>query len=331
MIDFTYNILKNILFRFDPESVHNIAILSLRFLNNFEFIKKILIKNFDISMPVEVMGIRFANPFGISAGFDKNGEVYNFMRCFGFGFIEIGSVTLRAQIGNRRPRLWRVVDEMSIVNHMGLNNIGAYQVRKNIEKNGKNEIVLGINIAKNNDCDFKDAYKNIGECFRVLKDYGDFFVVNISCPNVDGFIGDFYEYLSSIIKEMKNINDIKPIFIKISPDLDDKEINQITSVCEEYNCGMVVNNTTKRKILKTRVFDNIDGGTSGMAIRDISENMISKIRSISKKVVIIASGGIFDYEDVEKRKKLGAHLFEVYTSFIYYGPGIVKKLANKNF
>lgn len=331
MTDFTYKILKNILFKFDPEFIHNFAVFNLRFLSNFEFVKKILIKNFDVLMPVEVMGMRFRNPFGLSAGFDKNAEIYNFLRCFGFGFIEVGSVTLKAQIGNKKPRLWRVVDEISIVNHMGLNNIGAYKVRNNIEKNGKDDIVLGINIAKNNDCDFKDAYKNIGECFRVLKDCGDFFVVNISCPNVSGFMGDFYEYVSSIVKEIKNIDNIKPIFIKISPDLDDKEINQITSVCEEYNCGMVVNNTTKRKILKTRVFDNIDGGTSGMAIKDISENMISKIRSISKKIVIISSGGIFDYDDIEKRRNLGAQLFEVYTSFIYFGPGIVKKLSNKIF
>lgn len=320
IINFLYkNFLKPVAFMFDPETAHNTAIKGFKIASSIPFIKKLLSVN--INMPVNIMGINFKNPLGLAAGFDKNGEIYDFLECFGFGFIEIGSVTLNPQNGNPRPRLWRIKEEKALINHFGLNNPGAYEVLKNIEKKGKIKIPLGINIAKNNDCDFNNAHENIAQCFKVLKDAGDFFVINISCPNVCGFSGDFKDYSIKIIESIKEIDEKKVIFIKISPDISEKNLEDISEVCDRFNTGIVAANTTKRRdLIKTRDFDEIEGGLSGKPLAEINTEIIKKIRTVSKNICVISSGGIFNNEDFKLKKNAGADLFEIYTSFIYEGP-----------
>ena len=323
MMEFLYKkIFQKILFKIDPEDAHNLAILFLKIISNLDI-------NFSkgVDDPFEFMGIRFKNRIGIAAGFDKNAEVFRAIGNLGFGFIEVGSVTLKPQKGNPKPRLFRIIDERSIINRFGLNNCGAVEFLRNIERYDKKNIVLGINIAKNNDVDFKDSHKNIAECYRILKDGGDFFVINLSCPNVERFEGDIYEYSKRILTEIKSISDKKPIFLKISPDLTDVDIKKVVDVCVEFNVGIVATNTSRRRdIIKNEHFRRIEGGLSGMCIKELSLDTLRKIRSYSNNIPVISVGGIFDRSDIEERKKLGVSLFEIYTSFIFEGPSILEKL-----
>ncbi|HOL62026.1 MAG TPA: quinone-dependent dihydroorotate dehydrogenase [Elusimicrobiales bacterium] len=330
-IDFLYKkIVRPIAFKIGPETVHDMAILKFKIASNFNFFKKIVSNYFTVNSPISISGLNFKNPIGLAAGFDKNGEAYDFLKCLGFGFIEIGSVTLKPQKGNPKPRLWRIPEEKALINHFGLNNIGAYGVLKNIEKKGKEDIVLGINIAKNNDCESEIAHKNISECFKILKDAGDFFVINISCPNVKGFTEGLKDYSKKIIESVKEIDDKKILFIKISPDISDDDLKDISELCEKTKTGIVASNTTKRKdLIKTRAFDSIEGGLSGKPLGKLNLQTIEKIRSFAPTTPIISSGGIFDKNDIELRKKAGANLFEIYTSFIYEGPLQVRNLLGQ--
>lgn len=329
-IDFLYkNIIRQIAFKFDAEDVHNLAISGLKLVSKFDFLKKIIEKKFQLNQPLKLNGLNFRNPLGLAAGFDKNAEVYDVIASLGFGFVEVGSVTLKPQKGNPGPRLWRIPSEKAIVNHFGLNNFGAVEFLKNIERKGKPKIPLGINISKNNDCDFNNAHKNISECFKILKDCGDFFVINISCPNVECFSGNLRDYAERILKSVKEMDLSKIIFIKISPDISDNDITEITELCENYRTGIVATNTTKnRKLLITSDFDDREGGISGKPLSQKSLDVLKKIREKSRDVPVISCGGIFNHEDIKIRKEAGAQLFEIYTSFIYEGPSVVDNLLS---
>lgn len=331
MIDFIYRILlRHLLFRLDPELAHKLVLKTFKITSKVEIIKDILSVMFSNEKPFEYLGLRFKNPIGLAAGFDKNAEVFDIIEGLGFGFCEVGSVSLHPQKGNPKPRIFRVVDEYAIINYVGLENDGAYVVAKNIEKKReKVSFPIGINIVKNNDVDFKEAPLNIAECFRILKDLGDFFVFNISCPNVEGMVGEISGYLESILEKIRRFDTKKPLFVKISPDLDDEDLYRITLLSNRYGFGLVATNTTRRRdFLKTRLFDDVEGGLSGRPIREYSFEVIRRIRSFDKEIDIIAVGGISECSDIIKRAGFGVKLFEIYTAFIYEGPGIVKKLVS---
>lgn len=328
MIDFLYkNVFRRIFFQIDPELIHNLAIIFMRASSYIPFVKNFLSSMYNVEKGFDYLGLRFKNPVGLAAGFDKNAEVFDFIEALGFGFCEVGSVTLKPQKGNSRPRIFRVVEENAIINHIGLENKGAYYVAKNLEKKKKKtKIPIGINIAKNNDVEGEEAILNIFECFIVLKDLGDFFVFNVSCPNVEGLKMNSINYIEGILEKVLSVNR-KPVFIKISPDLNDVELEMIVKICERYNVGIVATNTTKRRdLIKIRKFDKIDGGLSGKPLGRLSFEMLKKIRNISKKVELISCGGIFKAEDVKKRAVLGVKLFELYSSFVYEGADIIRKI-----
>ena len=332
MIDFLYNLLsRNLLFRVDPETIHNLFLREVKFISKFDFIRRVVKSSLSSEKPFEYLGLRFRNPIGLAAGFDKNAEVFDFIEAIGFGFCEVGSVSLNPQKGNPKPRIFRVVDECAIINNVGLENDGADVVARNIEKKKHRvSFPLGINIVKNNDVDFDAAPSNIAECFSILKDLGDFFVFNISCPNVGEEDFDPSLYIEGIFDRIVRFNTKKPIFIKISPDLGDEELYKIVSVSKRCGFGLVATNTTKRRdLLTTRSFDDVRGGLSGKPIREYSFEMIKKIRSLDKEIPIIAVGGISDGSDISRRAEMGVKLFELYTSFIYAGPGIVRKLLSE--
>lgn len=330
-VNLIYSLLKNILFRFDPEKVHNLAIKSFRRMADIDILMDAVSNIFKCETPFDYLGMRFRNPLGLAAGFDKNAEVFDFIDALGFGFCEVGSVSFKPQKGNPPPRIFRIPDEFAIINSIGLENLGAYDVARNIEKKKhKIKIPLGVNVVKNNDVDFKDSAVNVSQCLRVFKDLGDFFVFNMSCPNVKGFDGDIKSYLRKVFDSIASIDIKKPVFLKISPDLEDDQIRDSVITCVEYGYGIVATNTTRRRdLIKTRSFDEFEGGLSGKPLAGLSVDVIDKIRRYSSSIDIIACGGISDEIDIKKRQKYGVKLFEIYTSFIYRGPGIVKEICRR--
>ncbi|MGC9069954.1 MAG: quinone-dependent dihydroorotate dehydrogenase [Elusimicrobiales bacterium] len=328
MVDWLYRAFSGILFMIKPEEMHNTALLGFKIAGEIEGVRRIVKGIFGFEQPFEYMGLNFKNPIGLAAGFDKNAEVFDVVEALGFGFCEVGSVSLKPQKGNPKPRIFRIVDEEALINHIGLENNGSYAVAKNIERKRKRiTFPLGINIVKNNDVDLKDAANNIFECFRIMKDLGDFFVFNISCPNVEFFHRNIYDYISEIGEEINRICVKKPKFIKLSPDLDNRDLELAVKACKECGFGIVAGNTSRRRdILKNRCFDLIDGGVSGKPLNKPSSDMLEKIRKIDNKVDVISCGGIFEKKDIELRRTFGVRLFEIYTSFIYYGPGIIRRL-----
>lgn len=279
--------------------------------------------------------IKFPNPVGLAAGFDKNATFFNELSAFGFGFIEIGTVTPRPQPGNPRPRIFRLVRDKALINRMGFNNDGVIAVAKRLEKR-REGIIIGSNIGKNRDTPNESAVLDYLACFETLFEYSDYFAVNVSSPNTPG-LRDLQEkenllkVLGGLTNANKKRNKEKPVFLKISPDLNPGQVDDIMEAVEQTGIqGLIVGNTTiLRDGLMTPkpVTDNIGaGGLSGKPLQKKSDEMIKEIRSRNRKIPIIGSGGVFTPEDALQKMEAGADLIQVYTGFIYEGPGIVKAI-----
>ena len=319
MGNFIYkNLIKPFFFLMEPETAHNRAISLLKAYCKLPFHKEILkLISGEYREEIELMGLKFKNPIGLAAGFDKNGEVYDILSEFGFGFIEIGTITLSPQKGNPKPRLFRYPKELAIVNRMGFNNIGAEATAKNLMKKRKIKIPLGINIGKNTDCPIEKAYENYATAYKILNSYGDFFVINISCPNIKDLCKLHNPlHLREIIEAILKINSKKPLFLKIMPNINALELKNCIDICLEYKIGIIAANTLPSEILSYAEI----GGISGRPLKNYSENILKSIREISKKIPVISSGGIFSVSEAKERMSLGANLTEIYTSIIYNGP-----------
>lgn len=312
-------------FLLDAEIAHNGTIKFLNFLSYLPYVKSIISAVAgEFKYEKIVNGVRFKNPVGLAAGFDKNGEVYDIMAELGFGFIEIGTVTLKPQAGNPRPRLFRIPENLAVINRMGFNNQGAYAVAKNIEKKGKIEVPLGINIGKNTETPLEEAYKDYVEVFKILREFGDYFVLNISCPNIKDLRKLHNpDFLKKIIESVLEIEQ-KPFFLKISPDVSDEEITTVVKICLDYKIGIISGNTTTLRSELSERWQKEAGGLSGKPLNDLSFKNLLKIREISKDIPLISCGGIMDRKDFEKRMENGADLIQVYTAMIYKGPFLLK-------
>ena len=319
-------IIRPALFLTDPEKAHDIAVFFLKSAKLLPFKKKIISLFFkEIEQEKEILGIKFKNPLGLAAGFDKNAEIYPILALMGFGFIEIGTITYKPQPGNLKPRLFRYPQNCAIVNRMGFNNCGAVQAAKNIEKNGKISVPLGISIGKNSDCPIEEAPKNYEESFKILSPYGDFFTINVSCPNIKNLsLLHAPRYLERIFSSFRNIAGEKPFFLKIAPNLSDNDLEQVISVCLKYKAGIVASNTLPAK----QAGYQEEGGLSGRPLAMLSLNMISRVRKISKDIPLISSGGIFDKKDFNNRLSEGANLAQIYTALIYEGPSVIKNILS---
>lgn len=342
-----YQIVRNILFWFDAEKVHYFSMNMLRFFCKFSFIKKYLKKKFT---PVnkfskEVFGITFSNPVGLAAGFDKNAKYLNELETLGFGFVEIGTVTPLPQIGNAKPRLFRLTKDKALINRMGFNNDGAKAAAELVRnfrlKNKTSKVIIGGNIGKNKITRNEDAWKDYEICFNELHDAVDYFVVNVSSPNTPG-LRDLQQKdsLKKILTNLQRINQTKniqkPLLVKISPDLDQHDLDDIIDLAMEIKLdGLVaVNTTITRKNLITsqkQITETGAGGLSGKPLREESNRIIHYIHERTKGALpIISSGGIFSAKDANDKLKNGADLIQVWTGFIYEGPGIVKKILAPN-
>lgn len=331
--------LKPILFRFNPETAHNMIMSSLSFLRHVpfarSFIRSIYKKN-SPSLSKEVFGLNFPNPVGLAGGLDKNGEHYNDMANFGFGFVEIGSLTPKPQDGNPKPRCFRIPADKAIINRFGINNKGVRNAVEHLKKE-RPEIIVAANISKNTTSINEDAAKDYETAFAMLYDFVDMFVVNVSCPNVVGLTAlQDISFLSDIVDRLLDLRryyDIyRPILLKVSPDLSKEQLDDIIDYCLRSGIdGIVAGNTTRRReglsIDQEKIEEIGNGGLSGAPIHKKNLELVRYIHQKSQdKLPIIGVGGIMSGEDAQAMLDAGASLVEIYSGFIYEGPGLVKKI-----
>ena len=332
--------LKPILFRFNPETAHNILFSLLSFLRHVPFAQSIIRALYHRDSPSlerEVFGINFPNPVGLAGGLDKNGEFYNDMANFGFGFVEIGSLTPLPQDGNAKPRCWRVPGDKAIINRFGINNKGVRYAVEHLKK-VRPEVVVAANISKNSNSINEEAAKDYETSFSLLYDFVDMFVVNVSCPNVVGLTAlQDIGFLSDIVDRLLDLrmlyDNYRPILLKVSPDLSHEQLDEIIDYCLRSGIdGIVAGNTTRSRegltsISQTKIEEIGNGGMSGAPIHKKNLELVRYVHERSQgKLPIIGVGGIMSPEDAKEMMDAGASLVEIYTGFIYEGPGLIKRI-----
>jgi dihydroorotate dehydrogenase len=332
-------LLRPLLFCFDPEKVHYFTFSLIR---NFSkvpgmtalFRSLYLVK--DTSLERELFGLKFNNPVGLAAGFDKNAVLYNELANFGFGFIEIGTVTPKGQAGNPKKRLFRLQNDKGIINRMGFNNEGLETAISQLKKN-KGKLIIGGNIGKYTDTKPEDYTKDYIHCFNGLHPYVDYFVLNVSCPNVGSHakLNDkdyLLELIHAVQKANKRFDTQKPILLKIAPDLNDQQLDEIIDIITETSLdGVIASNTsidrTGLKASNERLAEIGNGGLSGQPIKEKSTRVIKYLSEKSNKSFpIIGVGGIHSAADALEKLEAGADLVQVYTGFIYEGPKLIKDI-----
>ena len=326
-------LVKKICFKYDEEKVHNFFVNAGKSIESNSLSNSFVKMMFNYQNPIleqDLLGIKFRNPVGLSAGFDKNAELIPIMESIGFGFVEVGSVTAKPCNGNDGVRLLRIPEEKAIWVNLGLNNNGTDEISSRLK--GKSfGIPFGVSIAKTNcieTLNVKIGVKDYAYSFMKFNNnhIGSYYTLNISCPNAYG--GQPFsdpKLLESLLKEVKKLKIKKPIFLKLSPDLDIINIDKIIDLSEEYEVnGFICSNLTKKDI----GFDT--GGLSGKRLSDKSEKLLSyvykKTRNWKNEPVLIGVGGIFSAEDAYKKIKLGANLVQMITGMIYQGPGVISEI-----
>ena len=331
--------LKPILFRFNPETAHNMIMSSLTFLRHVPFAGSIMRSIYKKETPAlqkEVFGITFPNPVGLAGGLDKNGEHYNDLANFGFGFIEIGSLTPKPQDGNPKPRCFRVPQDRAIINRFGINNKGVKNAVEQLKKDRPN-VIVAANISKNTTSINEDAAKDYETSFALLYDFVDMFVVNVSCPNVVGLTAlQDISFLSDIVDKLLDLrryyDTYRPILLKVSPDLSSEQLDDIIDYCLRSGIdGLVAGNTTRSRdgltIGPKKIEEIGNGGMSGAPVHKKNLELVRYIHTKSEgRLPIIGVGGIMSGEEAQAMMDAGASLVEIYSGFIYEGPGLVKQI-----
>ena len=332
-------LIRPLLFLLNPENAHKIAFGALkvaRYIPGARFFIRLACKRRSKSLRRELFGINFPNPVGIAAGLDKNGEYYNDLANLGFGFVEIGSLTPLPQEGNPTPRLWRLPKDKALINHMGINNNGVRYALQNLKTNRPN-IIIGANISKNTDTENDLAYKDYSRSLALLYDFVDFFVLNVSCPNVQG-LQDLQD-TAMLQQVIESVNEVRryseysrPVLLKVSPDLSNQQLDKIIHICLINGIdGIVATNTThSREGLKTpaKGLEGMEGGLSGAPLYQKSLATVKYIREKSNGLLpIIAVGGIMTPQQAQEMLDAGADLIEIYTGFIYNGPMFAKRIV----
>ncbi|MGY5851338.1 quinone-dependent dihydroorotate dehydrogenase [Salegentibacter sp. F14] len=328
------SLIRSLLFHFDPEWVHHFTFTSLRNFGKIPGIRTLLRKKFQINDPRlerELFGIKFKNPVGLAAGFDKDAKLYQELDDLGFGFIEIGTLTPRPQPGNEKKRLFRLKEDKAIINRMGFNNDGVEAAVRRLKAN-KN-VIIGGNIGKNKITPNEKASEDYKICFEALFDYVDYFVVNVSSPNTPNLreLQD-KEPLTALLNSLQTLNAKKPvqkpILLKIAPDLSDSQLLDIIDIVKNTGiAGVIATNTTiSREGIHSKHKEEI-GGLSGMPLKDRATEVIRFLSEKSNKAFpIIGVGGIHSPEDALEKLDAGASLVQLYTGFIYEGPGLIKRI-----
>ncbi len=331
-------LIRPVLFQFDPEDVHHFTFSFLKIIQKIPFVPNLLRSLYTVKDPKlerEVFGIKFPNPVGLAAGFDKDAKLYKELSNLGFGFIEIGTVTPKPQPGNEKKRLFRLKNDAAIINRMGFNNKGAWDAAKRLRKNHK--VIIGGNIGKNKITANEEAIHDYEICFDALYSVVDYFVVNVSSPNTPNLreLQD-KEPLTQLLQTLqeRNLNkpEPRPILLKIAPDLTDEQLLDIIDIVKTTGIsGVIATNTTisRENLIPTHREGNQNesGGLSGKPLKDRSTEVIRFLSEKSgKSFPIIGVGGIHSPEDAIEKLEAGASLVQVYTGFIYEGPGLVKRI-----
>ncbi|HEX5001940.1 MAG TPA: quinone-dependent dihydroorotate dehydrogenase [Bacteroidia bacterium] len=332
-------LIRPLLFLFDAETAHKLTFTLLKIagkIPGFFLVTKICYRHQYPVLSKTVAGLHFKNPVGLAAGFDKDGTAFNELAAFGFGFIEVGTVTPLPQSGNPRPRLFRLRKDKAVINRMGFNNNGVKSLRNKLLNKPKG-VIIGGNIGKNKVTPNEHAIDDYLTCFHELFPFVDYFVINISSPNTPG-LRDLQEkeplqkLLAAIMKENLVSGKSRPVFLKIAPDLDHSQLDVLIEAVITYKlAGMIVSNTTiSRESLKTGL-DELNaigaGGLSGQPLFDKSTEVLKYVvQKSGKAFAVIASGGIETGKQAEEKLKAGADLVQVYTGFIYEGPSMVKHI-----
>ena len=332
--------IRNIISKFDPESVHHFILGALRFTKKIPLSESILKKRYFFTsekVRVKIFDLEFPNPIGLAAGFDKNCVIDSFFQALGFGFYELGTITLKSQEGFARPRIFRYPENLALVNQMGFPNEGIDIVQSRLE--GKASLTpRGLSIGKNSSTPLGEAFSEYTHLIAKSFPFVDYFSINVSSPNTPE-IGKLQsrDYLKRLVDDIDQANaqqaqklgvKSKPVFIKVSPDCSDQVLEDIVDILSGRPLyGVIATNTTQDKNLYSRKMPQL-GGLSGAPLRAKSTGVIRKIHQFSRgSIPIIGCGGIFTLQDALEKIRAGAALLQVYTSFVYYGPKLIKELA----
>ena len=330
--------IRPILFCFDPEKIHYFTFSALRFINKIPFVSSIYNSMYQVEdkrLEREVFGLKFKNPVGLAAGFDKDAKLYKELSNLGFGFIEIGTLTPKGQDGNPKKRLFRLKEDSAIINRMGFNNGGVLEAVERLKTNN-GHVLIGGNIGKNKVTPNEEATNDYVICFEALYDYVDYFVVNVSSPNTPGLreLQD-REPLTKLLQTLQDLNATKPkqkpILLKIAPDLTDDQLLDIIGIVNDTKiAGVIATNTTISREGLTSENKVEVGGLSG---KPLTKRATEVIRFLSEKsnqsFPIIGVGGIHTAEDAIEKLNAGASLVQLYTGFIYEGPQLIKDINKK--
>ncbi len=330
-------LIRPILFCFDPEQVHHFTFSLIRFLNKIPGVGNLFQTLYHVKNPKlerEVFGLQFKNPVGLAAGFDKDAKLYQELSNFGFGFIEIGTLTPKPQEGNPKKRLFRLKEDAAIINRMGFNNGGVLDAVERLKKN--NDVLIGGNIGKNKNTPNEEAVSDYKICFEALFPYVDYFVVNVSSPNTPNLRAlQDKEPLTQLLQALQDLNvqkpKPKPILLKIAPDLTNEQLLDIIEIVNETKiAGVIATNTTLSREGLQSVNKAETGGLSGKPLTNRSTEVIRFLSEKSNKSFpIIGVGGIHSADDAIEKLNAGASLVQLYTGFIYEGPGLIKEINKR--
>ncbi|NOI12984.1 quinone-dependent dihydroorotate dehydrogenase [Vibrio hepatarius] len=331
-----YRLARTGFFQLDAEKAHDLAIQNFKRFTGTPL--DLFYRQQLPARPVECMGLTFRNPVGLAAGLDKNGECIEAFDAMGFGFVEVGTVTPRPQSGNDKPRLFRLVEAEGIINRMGFNNLGVDNLIENVKK-AKFDCVLGINIGKNKDTPIEKGAEDYLICMEKVYQYAGYIAINISSPNTPGLRSLQYgEALDELLAELKQKQSeltakhdkYVPLALKIAPDLSDDEIKQICESLIKNNIdGVIATNTTlDRSMVEGMKHANEAGGLSGRPVQSRSTEVVRQLHEqLGEQIPVIGVGGIDSYVAAKEKMMAGAKLVQVYSGFIYHGPGLVAKIV----
>ena len=340
--NFMYQFLKLFLFRLNPEKAHHLTFSLIRFAHAIPAMSGLfrrLYRTEHPSLKKELFGLKFPNPVGLAAGLDKDALIYNELGDFGFGFVEIGTVTPKSQPGNDKPRLFRLVKNEALINRMGFNNQGVKAAAERLKKRRNSNVIIGGNIGKNKVTENENAISDYEICFHELYDVVDYFVVNVSSPNTPNLRAlQEKEPLKNLLNHLQQLNlkkpAAKPILLKIAPDLSNEQLDEIIEIVKETKiAGVIATNTTISREGLNYTPEEIAafgaGGLSGKPLTKRSTEVISYLKTKSNNAFpVIGVGGIHTAEDALEKIKAGADLIQLYTGFIYEGPALVKNINN---